>query len=198
MSSEIMCVCVCVCVYVCVCSRLCFWTPQWCVIKNVCWKIAWMWVSQSLCATPSFLQYVIVCMSFYSAGNICMFASNEAVKVSVDETPVQLNKTLDNIKTFLTAVPQVRETLWWMGVHRMEVNRVGPRWVGSFQYWLTYYSFTLKHLRPGLWISRWVCVSGIGHIISPQQPIINLLRIDKLLCEMQTELQFPPVGPVIN
>ncbi|XP_062257388.1 prominin-2 [Platichthys flesus] len=40
------------------------------------------------------------------AGNICMFRSNEALKVSVDETPVQLNKTLDNLQTFLTAVPQ--------------------------------------------------------------------------------------------
>ncbi|XP_034464377.1 prominin-2 [Hippoglossus hippoglossus] len=40
------------------------------------------------------------------AGNICMFRSNAALKMSVDETPVQLNKTLDNIQTFLTAVPQ--------------------------------------------------------------------------------------------
>nr|XP_019943744.1 PREDICTED: prominin-1-A-like [Paralichthys olivaceus] len=40
------------------------------------------------------------------AGNICMFKSNEAIKVSVDETPVQLNKTLDNIQNFLTVVPQ--------------------------------------------------------------------------------------------
>ncbi|XP_075933073.1 prominin-2 [Anarhichas minor] len=40
------------------------------------------------------------------AGNICMFKSNEAVKVSVDQSQVELNKTIDNIQSFLTAVPQ--------------------------------------------------------------------------------------------
>uniref|UniRef100_A0A8C4EMY8 Prominin 2 n=1 Tax=Dicentrarchus labrax TaxID=13489 RepID=A0A8C4EMY8_DICLA len=40
------------------------------------------------------------------AGNICMFRSNEALKGSVDQTPVELNKTIYNINTFLTAVPQ--------------------------------------------------------------------------------------------
>ncbi|XP_022619372.1 prominin-1-A-like [Seriola dumerili] len=40
------------------------------------------------------------------AGNICMFRSNEALNVSVDQSPVKLNTTLDNIHTFLTSVPQ--------------------------------------------------------------------------------------------
>ncbi|XP_040906134.1 prominin-2 [Toxotes jaculatrix] len=40
------------------------------------------------------------------AGNICMFKSNEALKVSVDQSPAQLNTTLDNIHNFITAVPQ--------------------------------------------------------------------------------------------
>ncbi|XP_070834327.1 prominin-2 [Chaetodon trifascialis] len=40
------------------------------------------------------------------AGNICMFKSNEALNVSVDQSPVELNKTIDNINTFLSAVPQ--------------------------------------------------------------------------------------------
>ncbi|XP_031697083.1 prominin-2 isoform X1 [Anarrhichthys ocellatus] len=40
------------------------------------------------------------------AGNICMFKSNEAVKVSVDQSQVELNKSIDNIQSFLTAVPQ--------------------------------------------------------------------------------------------
>ncbi|XP_074501870.1 prominin-2 [Sebastes fasciatus] len=40
------------------------------------------------------------------AGNICMFKSNEAVKVSVDQSQVELNKTLDNIRSFITAVPE--------------------------------------------------------------------------------------------
>ncbi|XP_041803369.1 prominin-2 [Chelmon rostratus] len=40
------------------------------------------------------------------AGNICMFRSNEALNVSMDQSPAELNKTLDNINTFLGAVPQ--------------------------------------------------------------------------------------------
>ncbi|XP_034021666.1 prominin-2 [Thalassophryne amazonica] len=40
------------------------------------------------------------------AGNICMFRSNQAVKLSVDQSPVQLESTLDNLESFLTAVPQ--------------------------------------------------------------------------------------------
>ncbi|KAM6922140.1 prominin-2 [Lycodopsis pacificus] len=40
------------------------------------------------------------------AGNVCMFKSNEAIKVSVDQSQVELNKTIGNIQSFLTAVPQ--------------------------------------------------------------------------------------------
>lgn len=40
------------------------------------------------------------------AGNICMFKSNEAIKGSVDQSKVELDKTIDNISSFLTAVPQ--------------------------------------------------------------------------------------------
>ncbi|XP_041645852.1 prominin-2 [Cheilinus undulatus] len=40
------------------------------------------------------------------AGNICMFRSNEALKVTVDQTSEELSKTLDNVNTFLTSVPQ--------------------------------------------------------------------------------------------
>uniref|UniRef100_A0AAV2JK17 Prominin-1-A-like n=1 Tax=Knipowitschia caucasica TaxID=637954 RepID=A0AAV2JK17_KNICA len=40
------------------------------------------------------------------AGNICMFRSNEAFKVSVDKSTVELNKAINNISTFITAVPQ--------------------------------------------------------------------------------------------
>ncbi|KAK9541582.1 hypothetical protein VZT92_001614 [Zoarces viviparus] len=40
------------------------------------------------------------------AGNICMFKSNKAIKVSVDQSQAELNKTIDNIQSFLTAVPQ--------------------------------------------------------------------------------------------
>ncbi|XP_008280627.1 prominin-2 [Stegastes partitus] len=40
------------------------------------------------------------------AGNICMFRSNEALKVSVDQSPVELSNAISNINTFLTIVPQ--------------------------------------------------------------------------------------------
>ncbi|XP_034538354.1 prominin-2 isoform X2 [Notolabrus celidotus] len=40
------------------------------------------------------------------AGNICMFKSNEALKVTVDQTSEGLSETFDHINAFLTAVPQ--------------------------------------------------------------------------------------------
>uniref|UniRef100_A0A665V2T5 Prominin-1-A-like n=1 Tax=Echeneis naucrates TaxID=173247 RepID=A0A665V2T5_ECHNA len=40
------------------------------------------------------------------AGNICMFKSNEDLKVSVNQSPMQLNTTLGNIHIYLTSVPQ--------------------------------------------------------------------------------------------
>lgn len=40
------------------------------------------------------------------AGNVCMFRSNEALKVSVDNSTVELNKAIDNINIYLTAVPE--------------------------------------------------------------------------------------------
>uniref|UniRef100_A0A3B4FQD7 Prominin-1-A-like n=1 Tax=Pundamilia nyererei TaxID=303518 RepID=A0A3B4FQD7_9CICH len=40
------------------------------------------------------------------AGNVCMFRSNEAFKVSVDKGPGELINTIENINTFLTDVPE--------------------------------------------------------------------------------------------
>ncbi|XP_045077111.1 prominin-1-A isoform X2 [Coregonus clupeaformis] len=40
------------------------------------------------------------------AGNICMFFSNQLLKVSVKDSSVELSNTLDNLQTYLTAVPQ--------------------------------------------------------------------------------------------
>ncbi|CAB1312415.1 unnamed protein product, partial [Coregonus sp. 'balchen'] len=42
------------------------------------------------------------------AGNICMFFSNQLLKVSVKDSSVELSNTLDNLQTYLTAVPQRR------------------------------------------------------------------------------------------
>lgn len=56
------------------------------------------------------IVYVCVCMCvFCSAGNICMFRSNEAFRQSVDGGVVELDKTIENVQEFLTTVPQVRE-----------------------------------------------------------------------------------------
>lgn len=38
-----------------------------------------------------------------------MFRSNEAFKVSVDRSPAELSKTIDNIHTFITNIPQARK-----------------------------------------------------------------------------------------
>ncbi|XP_010735887.3 prominin-2 [Larimichthys crocea] len=40
------------------------------------------------------------------AGNICMFRSNQALKVSMDQSTADLIKSIDNINTFLTSVPK--------------------------------------------------------------------------------------------
>lgn len=40
------------------------------------------------------------------AGNICMFKSNEALKVTVDKTSAEIGKTLSNVNSFLMSVPQ--------------------------------------------------------------------------------------------
>lgn len=45
------------------------------------------------------------------AGNICMFRSNEALKVSVDQSSLELNSSIGDIRTFLTAVPQQVENV---------------------------------------------------------------------------------------
>ncbi|XP_035519867.1 prominin-2 [Morone saxatilis] len=66
------------------------------------------------------------------AGNICMFKSNEALKGSVDQTPVELNKTIYNINTFLTAVPQqlhyvVRESSKTIQEVTRNLDAIGPQ-----------------------------------------------------------------------
>ena len=64
-------------------------------------------VSVSVC----FCVCVCVCACVHSAGNICMFRSNEALKVSLDQSTMQLNTTIDNVHTYVAAVTQVRENL---------------------------------------------------------------------------------------
>lgn len=64
----------------------------------------------SIMVVTHFILSMFMCLCIYdahSAGNICMFKSNENLKVSVDQSPDQLNKTIDNINTFITSVPQV-------------------------------------------------------------------------------------------
>lgn len=46
--------------------------------------------------------------SWCSIGNVIMFYGNQALKVNMEEGPLELNRTVNNIRSFLTAVPQVR------------------------------------------------------------------------------------------
>ncbi|XP_011601630.2 prominin-2 isoform X1 [Takifugu rubripes] len=39
-------------------------------------------------------------------GNICMFQSNKALNENIDQGPLNLNRTINNIRTFLSSVPQ--------------------------------------------------------------------------------------------
>ncbi|CAG6017251.1 unnamed protein product [Menidia menidia] len=48
------------------------------------------------------------------AGNICMFRSNEAFKMSMDRSPVELKNTLSNIHTFFTAVPKAIRMIFFV------------------------------------------------------------------------------------
>lgn len=41
-----------------------------------------------------------------------MFYGNEALKTNVKQSPLELNKTINNIRIFLSSVPQVRERVW--------------------------------------------------------------------------------------
>ncbi|CAK6982882.1 prominin-2 [Scomber scombrus] len=66
------------------------------------------------------------------AGNICMFRSNEALNVSVDQSTVELNKTIDNLHTFLTAVPQqidsvVNESVKTVQEVTQNLDDIGPQ-----------------------------------------------------------------------
>uniref|UniRef100_A0A3P9LNM6 Prominin-1-A n=1 Tax=Oryzias latipes TaxID=8090 RepID=A0A3P9LNM6_ORYLA len=45
------------------------------------------------------------------AGNICMFSSNAALKVSVERSPAELNRAIRNIQTFLKSVPQQMDSV---------------------------------------------------------------------------------------
>uniref|UniRef100_A0A3P9J0U8 Prominin 2 n=1 Tax=Oryzias latipes TaxID=8090 RepID=A0A3P9J0U8_ORYLA len=45
------------------------------------------------------------------AGNICMFSSNAALKVSVERSPAELNRAIRNIQTFLTSVPKQMDSV---------------------------------------------------------------------------------------
>lgn len=65
------------------------------------------------------------------AGNICMFKSNDALTVSVEHSPMELKKTINNIHTFLTAVPQqvdhvVNESYTTIQRVTGNLNNIGP------------------------------------------------------------------------
>lgn len=58
-------------------------------------------------------MFICVCVCVYacSAGNIIMFKSNNDIGDTIDQGPDELSKTLDNMDTFLSVVPQVKADL---------------------------------------------------------------------------------------
>ncbi|XP_053188901.1 prominin-2 [Scomber japonicus] len=72
------------------------------------------------------------------AGNICMFRSNEALNVSVGQSTEELNKTIDNLHTFLTAVPEqinsvVNESEKTVQEVTKNLDDIGPQLGAQFQ-----------------------------------------------------------------
>ncbi|XP_047460001.1 prominin-2 isoform X2 [Mugil cephalus] len=65
------------------------------------------------------------------AGNICMFLSNEALKMSVDQSHKELSQSIGNLNTFLTAVPQqvdgvLNESYKTVEEAGRKLNNIGP------------------------------------------------------------------------
>ncbi|KAF7644947.1 hypothetical protein LDENG_00213200 [Lucifuga dentata] len=84
------------------------------------------------CYRRTFYWTVFITTLIILAGNICMFKSNEAVKVNVDQSLVELNNTFDNLNTFLTAVPQqvdrvVKESYKTVNEVTKNLNDIGPQ-----------------------------------------------------------------------
>uniref|UniRef100_A0A8K9WPH0 Prominin 2 n=1 Tax=Oncorhynchus mykiss TaxID=8022 RepID=A0A8K9WPH0_ONCMY len=63
------------------------------------------------------------------AGNICMFFTNQLLKVSVEDSSVELNNNLDNLQTYLTSVPKVK-TLVNNYIHLYLLSLVSPLDIG--------------------------------------------------------------------
>nr|XP_029134978.1 prominin-1-A-like isoform X2 [Labrus bergylta] len=66
------------------------------------------------------------------AGNICMFRSNQGLKVTVDETAEEISNTLENINIFLSAVPQevyhvVNESYKTIQEVTRNLDTIGPK-----------------------------------------------------------------------
>ncbi|XP_041124355.1 prominin-2 [Polyodon spathula] len=65
------------------------------------------------------------------AGNICMFISNEKFTKAINNSPELLNDTLDNMKTFLSEIPQqintvVKESSKPLDEVNRSLNDIGP------------------------------------------------------------------------
>ncbi|XP_028983422.1 prominin-2 [Betta splendens] len=76
------------------------------------------------------------------AGNICMFISNANFKVSVQRGPGLLNTSIDNINTFVTAVPQqigsvVNESQTVIDDVINNLNNIGPELGSAIQQRMT-------------------------------------------------------------
>ncbi|XP_020350507.1 prominin-1-A-like [Oncorhynchus kisutch] len=65
------------------------------------------------------------------AGNICMFFTNQLLKVSVEDSSVELNNNLENLQTYLTSVPKQIDSVLIEGNKTVDevtrsLNDIGP------------------------------------------------------------------------
>lgn len=95
------------------------------------------------------------------AGNVCMFRSNESLKVSVDDSTVELNKAINNINIYLTAVPQqvqyvVNESYVTIQAVTNNLDAIGPQLGSEIQ----------KQFESTF-------TSALGSIVTMDQEVVN-------------------------
>lgn len=75
-------------------------------------------VSVSKTHSPACVSGGLTPSSLCSIGNVPMFYGNEVLNENIEQGPLELNRTMSNIRTFLTAVPHVRERERLESTHR--------------------------------------------------------------------------------
>lgn len=88
--------------------------------------------SSTNCHRRALFWSTFITTSIILAGNICMFKSNEDLKMTIDRSPVEVQNTIDNINTFLVTIPQqidfvVNESHKTVDQVARNLNDIGPQ-----------------------------------------------------------------------